>query len=80
MCQIIFIKTYFYQNCQLDNIFRIIVIFDNTKFDNITTNNIINSKYFVKKKEEWNAPQERWCLKKIEYIFEDPAYPVPSND
>ena len=29
--------------------------------------------------EEWNAPRARWCLKKIEYIFEDPAYPVPSD-
>lgn len=30
--------------------------------------------------EEWDAPQHRWILKKIEYIFENPAYPVPSDD
>ena len=30
--------------------------------------------------EEWDAARERWCLKKIEYIFENPADPVPSND
>ena len=29
--------------------------------------------------EEWDATQHRWTLKKIEYIFEDPAYPVPSD-
>ena len=30
--------------------------------------------------EAWDATQNRWTLKKIEYIFEDPEYPVPSDD
>ena len=29
--------------------------------------------------EIWDATENRWTLKKIEYIFEDPEYPVPSD-
>ena len=29
--------------------------------------------------EAYDAPQNQWTLKKIEYIFEDPEYPVPSD-
>ena len=30
--------------------------------------------------EEWDASLEQWNLKKIEYIFCEPEYPVPSDD
>lgn len=30
--------------------------------------------------EEWNAELEQWHLKKIEFVFEDPELPVPSDD
>ena len=29
--------------------------------------------------EHWDAEQEQWCLQKIEFIFEDPEFPVPSE-
>ena len=28
--------------------------------------------------EHWDAEQEQWCLQKIEFIYEDPEFPVPS--
>ena len=30
--------------------------------------------------EEWDANQEHWHLKKIEFIYEDPEFPVPSDN
>ena len=30
--------------------------------------------------EEWDAVQEQWHLKKIEFIYEDPEFPVPSDN
>ena len=30
--------------------------------------------------EEWDAEQEQWHLKKIEFIYEDPEFPVPSDN
>ena len=30
--------------------------------------------------EAWDADGEQWCLKKIEFIFEDPEFPVPSDN
>ena len=30
-------------------------------------------------REEWNAAREQWYLKKIEFVFEDPEFPVPSD-
>lgn len=30
--------------------------------------------------EEWDADQEQWHLKRIEFIYEDPEYPVPSDN
>ena len=30
--------------------------------------------------EEWDAGQEQWHLKKIEFIYEDPELPVPSDN
>ena len=29
--------------------------------------------------EEWDAEREQWDLKKIEFIYEDPELPVPSD-
>ena len=29
--------------------------------------------------EQWDAEQKEWCLKKIEFIFEDPEFRVPSH-
>ena len=29
--------------------------------------------------EEWDAEQQRWQLQKIEFVFCEPAYPVPSD-
>ena len=29
--------------------------------------------------EEWDADREQWHLKKIEFIYEDPELPVPSD-
>lgn len=29
--------------------------------------------------EEWDADQEQWCLKRIEFIYEDPELLVPSD-
>ena len=29
--------------------------------------------------EEWDAEREQWCLKKIEFVYEDPEFPVPSD-
>ena len=29
--------------------------------------------------EVWDADQEQWHLKKIEFVFEDPELPVPSD-
>ena len=29
--------------------------------------------------EGWDADREQWHLKRIEYIFENPEYPVPSE-
>ena len=26
--------------------------------------------------EEWDADREQWTLKKIEFVFEDPEFPV----
>ena len=30
--------------------------------------------------EEWDAAQNQWHLKKVEFIFCEPEYPVPSDD
>ena len=30
--------------------------------------------------EDWDAEQEQWHLKKIEFIYEDPEFPVPSDN
>lgn len=30
--------------------------------------------------EEWDVTQNQWYLKKVEYIFCEPEYPVPSDD
>ena len=30
--------------------------------------------------EEWDAERQQWTLKKIEYIFTDPEFPVPSDN
>ena len=30
--------------------------------------------------EEWDADQEQWHLKKIEFVYEDPDLPVPSEN
>ena len=30
--------------------------------------------------EEWDAGQEQWHLKKIEFVYEDPELPVPSEN
>ena len=30
--------------------------------------------------EEWDAEQEQWNLKRIEFIFEDPELPLPSDN
>ena len=30
--------------------------------------------------EDWDAEQEQWHLKRIEFIFEDPELPVPSEN
>ena len=30
--------------------------------------------------EEWDAEQEQWDLKKIEFIYEDPDFPVRSDN
>ena len=30
--------------------------------------------------EEWDAEQEQWHLKKIEFVYEDPEFPVPSEN
>ena len=30
--------------------------------------------------EEWDAAQNQWYLKKVEFIFCEPEYPVPSDD
>ena len=30
--------------------------------------------------EAWDATQNQWTLKKVEFIFEDPEYPVPSDN
>ena len=30
--------------------------------------------------EEWNAELEQWHLKRIEFIYEDPEFPVPSDN
>ena len=30
--------------------------------------------------EHWDAEQEQWCLQKIEFIFEAPEFPVPSEN
>ena len=29
--------------------------------------------------EGWDADREEWCLKKIEFVYEDPEFPVPSD-
>ena len=29
--------------------------------------------------EEWNPDCQQWVLKKIEYIFTDPEFPIPSD-
>ena len=29
--------------------------------------------------EDWDAEQEQWHLKRIEFIYEDPEFPVPSD-
>ena len=29
--------------------------------------------------EHWDAEQKQWCLQKIEFIFEDPEFRVPSE-
>ncbi len=30
--------------------------------------------------EDWDADQEKWHLKKIEFVYEDPEFPVPSDN
>ena len=30
--------------------------------------------------EQWDAEREQWDLKKIEFIYEDPEFPVPSDN
>ena len=30
--------------------------------------------------EKWDAVREQWHLKKIEFIYEDPEFPVPSDN
>ena len=30
--------------------------------------------------EEWDADREQWYLKKIEFVYEDPDLPVPSEN
>ena len=30
--------------------------------------------------EQWDAELEQWHLKKVEYIFADPEFPVPSDN
>ena len=30
--------------------------------------------------EAWNADREQWHLKKIEFIYEDPEFRVPSDN
>ena len=30
--------------------------------------------------EEWDAEREQWHLKRIEFIFEDPELPLPSEN
>ena len=30
--------------------------------------------------EDWDAEREQWCLKKIEFVYEDPEFPVPSDN
>ena len=30
--------------------------------------------------EEWDAEREQWNLKRIEFVFEDPEFPVPSDN
>lgn len=30
--------------------------------------------------EKWDAELEQWHLKKVEYIFADPEFPVPSDN
>ena len=30
--------------------------------------------------EAYDAAENQWTLKKVEYIFEDPEYPVPSDN
>ena len=30
--------------------------------------------------EEWDADQEQWTLKKIEFVYEDPELPVPADN
>ena len=30
--------------------------------------------------EEWDTEQEQWVLKKIEFVYEDPELPVPSEN
>ena len=30
--------------------------------------------------EDWNAEREQWCLKRIEFILEDPELLVPSDN
>ena len=30
--------------------------------------------------EEWDAEQEQWHLKRIEFIYEDPELPLPSDN
>ena len=29
--------------------------------------------------EEWDADREEWCLNKIEFVYADPEFPVPSD-
>ena len=29
--------------------------------------------------EEWDADQEQWCLKQIEFVYEAPEFRVPSE-
>ena len=30
--------------------------------------------------EDWDAEQAQWHLKKIEFVYEDPEFPVPSDN
>ena len=30
--------------------------------------------------EDWDAEQEQWHLKQIEFVYEDPEFPVPSEN